>query len=72
MAARDRPDRYSSVAIWFHWTIALLVILNLAVGLLHDSVPALRSMIQFDDRGGLSLRKKSRYSCIELRLFNVK
>jgi cytochrome b561 len=36
-------ERYSRVAIWLHWTIALLVILNLAVGLLHDSVPALRA-----------------------------
>ena len=31
------------VAIWFHWVIALLVIVNLAVGILHDAVPALRS-----------------------------
>ena len=43
MTARDRSDRYSSVAIWFHWTIAVLVILNLAVGILHESVPALRA-----------------------------
>ncbi|MES2421284.1 MAG: cytochrome b [Pseudomonadota bacterium] len=48
MAAQDRlaaysPERYSRVAIWLHWTIALLVILNLAVGLLHDSIPMLRA-----------------------------
>ncbi|KQN31636.1 cytochrome B [Sphingomonas sp. Leaf34] len=48
MAAQDRsdrssPERYSRVAIWLHWTIALLVIVNLAVGLLHESVPALRA-----------------------------
>ena len=48
MAAEYRSEgysweRYSRVAIWLHWTIALLVILNLAVGLLHDSVPALRA-----------------------------
>ncbi|MEG8043394.1 cytochrome b [Sphingomonas sp. LR59] len=40
---RHSSERYSRVAIWLHWTIALLVILNLAVGLLHDSVPALRA-----------------------------
>lgn len=50
MAALDRPngpvpDRYSRVAIWFHWTIALLVIFNIVVGLLHDPVPALRSLM---------------------------
>ena len=39
----ERTDRYSTVAIWFHWTIALLVIVNLAVGILHDSIPALRA-----------------------------
>lgn len=43
MPAYERTDRYSTVAIWFHWTIALLVILNLAVGILHDPIPALRS-----------------------------
>jgi cytochrome b561 len=36
-------QRYSGVVIAFHWIIALLVIVNLAVGLLHDAVPALRS-----------------------------
>lgn len=36
--AMDRADRYSRVAIWFHWTIALLVIANLALGLLHESL----------------------------------
>ncbi len=43
MPAYERTDRYSTVAIWFHWTIALLVIVNLAVGLLDDPIPALRS-----------------------------
>lgn len=43
--ARSRTDtaRYSSVAIAFHWTIALLVIVNLVIGLGHESVPALRA-----------------------------
>jgi cytochrome b561 len=31
-------DRYTSVAIALHWTIALLIIANLAIGLLHESV----------------------------------
>jgi cytochrome b561 len=38
-------QRYSSVAIAFHWIIAALVIFNLIVGLLHDSVPALRALM---------------------------
>lgn len=42
MPAFERTDRYSTVAIWLHWTIALLVIVNLAVGILHDPFPALR------------------------------
>lgn len=33
-----RADRYSTVAIWFHWTIAALVVANLATGLLHESL----------------------------------
>jgi cytochrome b561 len=43
MPALDRTDRYSTVAIWFHWAIALLVIVNLAVGILHGSIPAMRA-----------------------------
>ena len=55
MAAQLRSDRYSTVAIWFHWTIALLVILNLAVGLLHDSVPALRAWMGAHQALGLAI-----------------
>ncbi|MDR6788901.1 cytochrome b561 [Sphingomonas sp. BE138] len=36
-------ERYSGVAIAFHWAIALLVIVNLIVGIGHDAVPALRA-----------------------------
>ena len=36
-------QRYSAVAIAFHWTIALLVIVNLIVGIGHDALPALRA-----------------------------
>jgi cytochrome b561 len=32
-------DRYSRVARWLHWTMALLLIGNLAGGLLHDVAP---------------------------------
>ena len=38
---RTRPEmtaHYSRVAMWFHWTIAVLVIINLAIGLLHDAI----------------------------------
>lgn len=31
-------DRYSTGAIWFHWSIALLVIVNLALGLFNESL----------------------------------
>ncbi len=55
MAAQDRPTRYSTVAIWFHWTIALLVIVNLTVGLLHDSVPALRAWMGAHQALGLTV-----------------
>jgi len=33
-----RTDRYSDVAIAFHWSVAALVVANLAIGILHDSV----------------------------------
>ena len=33
-----RPDCYTRGAVLFHWAIALLVIVNLAIGLLHESL----------------------------------
>jgi cytochrome b561 len=33
-----RIDRYSRGAIWFHWIIAALIGVNLAIGLLHGSL----------------------------------
>ena len=33
----DPAARYSRVAIGFHWTIAALILVNLAIGLLHDA-----------------------------------
>ena len=38
MTTLPRTERYSRVAIWFHWSIAALVIANLAIGLLHDNL----------------------------------
>jgi cytochrome b561 len=40
-----RDARYSRVAIAFHWTIALLVIVNLVIGIGHDAIPALRAFM---------------------------
>ncbi len=34
----DPPARYSTVAMWFHWTIAALVIANLVIGIFHDAI----------------------------------
>lgn len=36
-------ERYSRGAITFHWTIALLVIVNLVIGIGHDYIPALKA-----------------------------
>jgi len=33
-----RTDRYSWGAIWLHWSIAALVLVNLALGLFHESL----------------------------------
>ena len=43
MVRLERGERYSSVAILFHWTIAFLVIVNLIVGIGHEWVPAMRA-----------------------------
>lgn len=43
MTRPPKDVRYSGVAIAFHWVIALLVVVNLAIGLLHDALPAMRS-----------------------------
>ena len=37
-SALARTDRYTKGAILFHWGIALLIIVNLAIGLLHESL----------------------------------
>ncbi|MEG3175938.1 cytochrome b [Sphingomonas sp. RB3P16] len=33
-----RIDRYPRGAIWFHWITAALIVVNLAIGLLHESL----------------------------------
>ncbi len=38
LSAIVRIDRYSRGAIWFHWIIAVLVIVNLTIGLFHESL----------------------------------
>ena len=39
MATLANADHYSRVARWLHWLMALLIIGNLAGGLLHDIAP---------------------------------
>ena len=48
-------ERYSRGAIAFHWTIAVLVIFNLVVGLLHESVPALRALMPAHKAVGITV-----------------
>ena len=38
-SALIRTDRYTRVAIAFHWVIAALIVFNLWLGLAHDSLP---------------------------------
>lgn len=47
--------RYSTVAMWFHWVIAALVILNLSVGLLREPVPALRPLMGLHKAIGITV-----------------
>ena len=56
MATRAyQAERYSRVAIAFHWTIAALVIFNIAVGLGHDPFPALRALMPAHKAIGLTV-----------------
>lgn len=41
----DQQGRYSRVAMWFHWSIAAFVVVNLVIGLFHDAI------------GGMALHK---------------
>jgi cytochrome b561 len=49
--------RYSRVAMWFHWTIAALIIANLLLGFLRDDVsrPAAAAMIYYHKATGLAI-----------------
>lgn len=51
----ERTERYSSVAIAFHWVIAALVIFNITVGILHDPVPAFRMLMPAHKAVGLTV-----------------
>lgn len=56
MATRPvMDDRYSAVAIAFHWTIALLVLVNLASGLGGDAVPALGALFPLHKAIGITV-----------------
>lgn len=56
MTRMERTDRYSTVAIGFHWTIAILVVVNLAIGLLHESLlSGLANAIDLHKSIGLSV-----------------
>jgi len=45
--------RYSNVAIFLHWTIALLILFNLVTGLFHDFVP--RAVFAFHISSGVTI-----------------
>ena len=51
------PARYSRVAILLHWVIAVLVLVNLALGIFHDdmSKPVSASMISYHKAIGLTV-----------------
>lgn len=56
MAIRPAADqRYSRIAIAFHWTIAVLVIANLIIGIGHEPVPALRALMPAHKAIGISV-----------------
>lgn len=55
MARLPRTARYSTLAIWFHWVIAFLVVVNLVIGLGHDRVPALRAWMPGHKSIGLTV-----------------
>ena len=45
--------RYSNVAIFLHWAIALLILFNLLTGFLHDIVP--RAVFAFHISSGVTI-----------------
>lgn len=55
MTSVTPAGRYSIGAIWFHWIIALLIIFNLVVGILHESVPPLRALMPVHKAVGITV-----------------
>src|SRR5215213_7524166 len=59
MATLAAPDlaRYSRVAVWLHWIIALLIVLNLALGFSHEDFdkPASAAMMSVHKASGLTI-----------------
>jgi cytochrome b561 len=54
MATAIHPtERYSTGAIWFHWIIAVLVIANIVIGLLHETL--LRGTLNLHKSIGLTV-----------------
>lgn len=63
-SALVRTDRYTRGAIWLHWIVAALVLVNLAIGLLHDSV--------LDGvRGAIPLHKSIGFTVLVLTLGRI-
>lgn len=50
-----RTDRYTNVAIAFHWTIAALVLVNLWLGLAHEALPTAWKVIPVHKSIGLTV-----------------
>jgi cytochrome b561 len=50
-------ERYSRVAMWFHWVLAALIVANLAVGFFHEdfSKPVRSSLMAFHKATGLAI-----------------
>ena len=47
--------RYTTVAIWLHWLIAVLVLYNLTSGLLADSAPKWLNLFAWHKASGISI-----------------
>ncbi|MEA3039718.1 MAG: hypothetical protein QOE79_2231 [Sphingomonadales bacterium] len=49
--------RYTRVAIWLHWTIAALIVANLAIGLIHDDLDKAvsRPLMDFHKATGITV-----------------
>jgi cytochrome b561 len=52
-------SRYSTVAILFHWSMALLIIVNLVIGFFHDAI------------GGMPIHKATGLTLLALAAFRI-